>query len=315
MLSSQPHLDIFNGQAPDCVHGWSGAVPTPRRRVISASKRTDIPAFYLEWMVDRCRAGWVDVPNPYRRNDRNPLLRCTHVSLLPEHVAAIVWWSKDYSKYLQRSHEFERYRVQFFHFTVNSRRPDLAWLEPDVPPLDAVIEQMRGLAALPSGPEMVAWRYDPICFWDERDRPFSSWDPEFFQMMCRESSAIGIRRCFVSIADLYSKVVDRIRRIYPARRLRKPEDDELISMAKEMADIAGDYGVDLYTCCEPRLLSYPGFTKGACIDGLVLGGSSTAATDRRAKGREECGCTVHTDIGDYVTQECRFSCVYCYANP
>src|SRR5687768_17281765 len=75
-----------------CPHLESGKVPAVRRRVISASKRTDIPAFYLSWFLGRVEAGWVDVPNPMFRYASDPLKRLSHVSLRPEHVQAIVWW-------------------------------------------------------------------------------------------------------------------------------------------------------------------------------------------------------------------------------
>ncbi len=71
----------------------------------------------------------------------------------------------------------------------------------------------------------------------------------------------------------------------------------------------------MFACTEAVLASQAGFLRGACIDGRLLGASTAAATDRKMRGREECGCTLHTDIGDYLTQECGYSCVYCYANP
>ena len=33
--------------------------------VISVSRRTDIPAFYTEWFLNRIKAGYVDVINPF----------------------------------------------------------------------------------------------------------------------------------------------------------------------------------------------------------------------------------------------------------
>src|SRR3954471_10902643 len=82
-----------------CPHLEAGKLPAARRRVISASKRTDIPAFYLRWFLDRVADGWVDVPNPMFRYASDPLKRLSHVSLRSEHVQAIVWWSKNYAVY------------------------------------------------------------------------------------------------------------------------------------------------------------------------------------------------------------------------
>ncbi|MBI3977110.1 MAG: DUF1848 family protein [Chloroflexi bacterium] len=300
---------------PDCPHGRANRLPAPRSRVISASKRTDIPAFYLRWLIERCQTGWVDVPNPLFRHASDPLKRLTHVSLRPEHVVAIVWWSKNYAVYERLHAAFARYPVQYFQFTVTSRRPDLRWLEPDVPPLDEAIRQMRFLAGLPGGPGMVAWRYDPICFWAEGGKPRSSWDAEGFERMCGALTAIGVRCCFTSLADRYVKFEQRVKRYCPGVALRNPDEDEIATIAAEMATIATANGMALLTCSEPVLARHAGFAKGACIDGALLGASRAAATDRKMPGREECGCTLHTDIGDYESQPCGYACLYCYQLP
>ncbi|MBI2941199.1 MAG: DUF1848 family protein [Chloroflexi bacterium] len=307
--------DSASVRTPDCIHAQIGRLRAPRPRVISASKRTDIPAFYLPWLIKRCREGWVDVPNPVYRYASDPCLRLTHVSLEPRHVQAIVWWSKNYAHYVDRYAEFAQYRTQYFHFTINSRREDLIWLEPHVPPLEKVFAQVESLARLRGEPRMIAWRYDPICFWTECGKRRSSWDPDFFDHVCRQLTRMEVRICFTSVADRYAKFEQRINRMFPHIALRDPDGPELEAIAGRMVEIATTHGMELLSCTEPGLASRPGFQKGSCIDGPLLGGRSGEATDRKMKGRTECGCTVHTDIGDYVTQECRYSCVYCYANP
>jgi hypothetical protein len=104
-------------------------------------------------------------------------------------------------------------------------------------------------------------------------------------------------------------------RSFPGRSLRNPSTAELAAIAAEMARIADMFELRLFSCTEADLAACDGFSKGACIDGTLLGGSRAAATETKMRGREECGCTLHTDIGDYVTQECGYACVYCYANP
>lgn len=318
--STQLPLPLLLGSASeeiaaDCSHAQAGKIPAPRPRVISASKRTDIPAFYLTWLLKRVEAGWVDVPNPMFRYAGDPLQRLTHVSLRPEYVLAVVWWSKNYGVY-ERFHEaFARYPVQHFHFTINPRREDLAWIEPDVPPLEEALRQVRFLTGLPGGPDMVSWRYDPLLFWRERGVARTSWDPEFFEHVCRELSALGVGRCFTSLVDRYAKFEQRIKRFFPHISLRDPTEDEVAAISQQMTDVARAYGMQLLACTEAPLARREGFAKGACIDGRPLGGPTSPATDRRMRGREDCGCTVHVDIGDYVTQECGYACVYCYANP
>ena len=308
---------IFADPAIDCPHAQAGRLPAPRPRVISASKRTDIPAFYLPWFLQRCAAGWVDVPNPRFRHAADPLKRLSHVSLQPEHVLALVWWSKNYRIYERFAEKFAPYPVQFFHFTINPRRADLAWVEPDVPPLEEALRQMRFLATLPGGPDVVAWRYDPLLFWAEDGDEKSTWDPSFFEHMCRELSQIGIRRCITSLADPYRKFQQRLKRLYPEKQLREASTDEVAEITRSMAEIGQIYRIRIEACSEARLAARPGVERARCIDGACLSpqASRAAATDTKMPGREECGCTLHTDVGDYEEHECGYACIYCYANP
>ena len=317
-MDSAPAL-LDPAAQPECPHGRLGRVPVARRRVISASKRTDIPAFYLKWLIGRCREGWVDVPNPLFRRAADPLQRLTHVSLRPDDVAAIVWWSKNYAVYTRLHAAFADYPAQYFHLTITSRRPDLAWLEPEVPPEAAMLQQVEFLARL-HGPQALAWRYDPLVFWEEQGELRSSWDAEFFERMARALGAIGVPVVFTSVADRYRKFERRLQRYWPGRRLRDPEPAELAAIVAHMRAVAEQCGLRLAGCAEPMLAAC-GVAPGRCIDALLLaeqaGGrvSTGPATDTKMKGRETCGCTVHTDIGDYVTQECGYACAYCYANP
>jgi len=306
-----------NDSAIDCPHSRAGRLPSPRPKIISASKRTDIPAFHLLWFLKCCQAGWVDVPNPMFRFASDSLKRLTHVSLKPEHVLAIVWWSKNYAIYERFYQRFSDYRAQYFHFTINPRREEFAWIEPDVPPLEEVIRQVRFLASLPGGPDLVSWRYDPLCFWTEDGDDRSTWDPVFFEHICRELSHIGVTRCVTSIADHYAKFQQRMKRFYPEKHLRKPNPSEIDEITQAMAAIAQAFNITLQACTEASLAEHGEFERARCIDGARLSPQAPkgAATDTKMKGREECGCSLHTDIGDYVAHECGYSCIYCYANP
>lgn len=300
----------------DCPHAAAGRIPPARPRVISASKRTDIPAFHLLWFLKRCQAGWVDVPNPMFRYAADPFKRLSHVSLRPEHVLAIVWWSKNYAIYERFHQRFAAYPVQYFQFTINPRRSDLAWIEPDVPPLEEALRQVRFLAKL-HGPDFISWRYDPLCFWTEDGENRSTWDPDFFDRTCREMSGIGVTRCVTSLADRYAKFERRMRRFFPEKHLRGPAPDELDEITQCMVEIGAAHKIRVEACTEKELVKPNGIGKARCIDAACLSPRAPkgAATDTKMKGREECGCSLHTDVGDYQEHECGYSCVYCYANP
>ena len=313
---------------PDCPHAQAGRIPKRGKMIISASKRTDIPAFYLSWLIKRIEAGWVDVPNPMYRNASDPLKALTHVSLLPKDVLAIVWWSKNYGVYERFHKRFEAYENQYFHFTINPRRPDLAFIEPDVPPVEDALRQVKFLASLPGGPDMIAWRYDPLVFWNDRTtgEALSTWDAEFFTFMCQQLSRYGVRKCFTSFADHFLKFRQRVRDFFPNIELRVQTNQEVRDIVGEMHQIASKYGMYVFPCTENTMAAYgesdgadPGFmrSEGACIDGRLFSARHKlhTASDSQMKGREDCACSKHLDIGDYVTQECGYGCMYCYANP
>ncbi|GIW04905.1 MAG: hypothetical protein KatS3mg059_1525 [Thermomicrobiales bacterium] len=285
-------------------------------RVISASKRTDIPAFHLPWLVERVKEGWVSVRNPFFYRASDPERYAIRVSLRPEDVAGIVWWSKNYGVYLRpRFYRcFEIYERQHFQFTINPRGERYTWLEPDVPDLDEALRQVRELAQR-RGPSAISWRYDPLVFWNDGVCDHSTWDPEFFSRMCDELGAAGVTVCITSIVDPYKKFLLRLGRLYPHISLREPSENELDAIVGEMMEIAQQHGIAVQACSEPLLERYADLRPAHCINGALFGATTAAATDQRMKGRETCGCTRHTDIGDYERQECGYACLYCYANP
>jgi len=295
---------------------WSSERSRQAPRVISASKRTDIPAFHLPWLVERVKDGWVSVRNPFFYRSSDSERYAIRVSLHPEDVAGIVWWSKNYGVYLRPRfyHCFAIYERQHFQFTINPRGERYAWLEPDVPELDEALHQVRDLAHR-RGASAISWRYDPLVFWHDGVSCQSTWDPEFFARMCEELGAIGVTTCITSVVDPYKKFLLRLGRLYPHITLRDPSGDELDTIAGAMLEIARQHGIAVHACSEPLLKRYAGLQPAKCIDGALFGATTAAATDQRMKGRETCGCTRHTDIGDYERQECGYACLYCYANP
>ncbi|MBW1842194.1 MAG: DUF1848 family protein, partial [Deltaproteobacteria bacterium] len=97
------------------------------KRVISASRRTDIPAFYMSWFMQRIQEGFFEVKNPYNH-------KITVVPAAPEEVHTIVFWSKNFGPFIQGKYgqtlAAMGYNL-FFNFTINS---DDSLLEPQVPP-------------------------------------------------------------------------------------------------------------------------------------------------------------------------------------
>jgi hypothetical protein len=272
------------------------------KQVISASRRTDIPAFYLKWFMEKIRQGYVEVPNPFNRK------QIRQVSLLPSETAWIVLWSRNYSTFLQNYKFFDFYRL-FFHFTIN---PPQSLLEPDmISPLKA-LKQLEKLVAI-YGPEVIIWRYDPLVFFIHQGKEESNHQPAVFRRYLQEIGRLGIQKCYTSFAFLYPKVVQRAGQLPPIEFLDLDQDRK-IQILQEMVDLASLYGVQIYSCANDSLLKRSGMKKAHCIDGQLLNRLGTEpVSERPAPTRPDCGCTVSIDIGDYLKTACQYHCRYCYA--
>lgn len=157
--------------------------------IISASRRTDIPAFYAKWMVNRLRDGQVLVPYP---RDAGKLGR---VRLTPENVDAITFWTKNPAPMLEHLRAIDDMGFKYyFSFTVTGYGPDV---ERHLPPKDEVVDTFLRLSER-LGPKRVDWRFDPIVV---SARYPVDWHLDAFGAMCqgavhraREEAAVGTGR-------------------------------------------------------------------------------------------------------------------------
>ncbi len=272
------------------------------RQVISASRRTDIPAFYLKWFMKHIEAGFVDVPNPLNRR------QVKRVLLTPREVAWIVFWSRNYSTFL-KNYTFFDYFDLFFHFTIN---PAHSILEPDMISPTEALAQLEQLVKI-YGSEAVIWRYDPLVYFSRDADIETNHDIQTFRRMVRTVSLLGMRRCYISMVHLYPKVLKRARAIQNFQYLEL-EQRKKLDILQEMADLASLYGVQVYSCSNDALLGVEGLRKGQCINGALLNRlGSHRVSERQAPTRPDCGCTAAVDIGDYVETACKYHCLYCYA--
>ena len=264
--------------------------------VISVSRRTDIPAFYPDWLVNRLKAGMVFVRHPF-------VNKLSRVSLRPEDVSAMVFWSKNYSPLLSRLGAIEKTtRNLFFHFTITANR-ELEFHTPDY--RDAIRDYIY-LAGHYS-PEQVVWRFDPIALTDRLS--FELHEERFVR--CAELLKAHARKCIISFVHPYKKVLLNLKKYTDHRLIDLAEENKRV-YAKRLAERAETYGIRLYACCNDYLVSDK-IQKASCIDGRSLSELFKTQIDTRPAGtRKECACTKSVDIGAYDT--CAHGCVYCYAN-
>lgn len=269
------------------------------KQVISASRRTDMPAWYLDRLIGFTRQGYAEVANPYSG-------KTSKVDLAPEHVHTLVLWSKNFGPFLREKDIFNVYSL-YFLFTIN----DLPGYEPSMQPLPERIRQLCELAAS-YGPERIAWRFDPVIC---TTNGFVS-TVESYRAIGSQVAKAGVKRSIFSFLDLYGKVKRRNERI--KLNLVDPSDHVRVRFAGELARAAGNLGLELESCSE-ELSPIDGIKPSACIDGRLLsllsGSSIPASVEKDPGQRPACNCTVSRDIGSYQDMPCPSGCVYCYANP
>ncbi len=291
--------------------------------IISASRSTDIPAFYADWLMNRLRAGYAKWTNPFNQQPQ-------YVSF--ERARVLVFWSKSPAPLVPYLAEIDRRGLAYyFQFSLNDYEREK--LEPAVPPLAKRIETFRNLAER-VGRERVIWRFDPLILANDLtvrgllDR---------IERIGNQLAACAERLVF-SFADVdpYRKVRSNLART--GVRFREFAPDEVAQMAEGIASLCKGWDIRAFTCAERADLEKHGIGRNKCVDddlilkitsndpdlrrllgrpdavqGSLLSVPSSPIKSIKDKGqREECGCAISKDIGQYNT--CPHLCVYCYAN-
>lgn len=262
--------------------------------ILSASRRTDIPAWYGAWFLNRLREGLALVPNPYAEN----LHMLRKIPLSPDVVDCIVFWSKNPRPFLDFLPEIQQLGYPFyFQFTLN---PYEAAIEQNLPALDERIDTFHRLSAI-IGPERIVWRYDPVII--DEAHPLN-WHGEQFERLCALLHA-DTCRCVFSFFDRYAKDQSGFREV---------EEATMRAVARSFSSTAARYDLPLSTCSEAVDLTPYRITHAACIDSeqirRILGRPVHAKKDPNQ--RPFCGCMESMDIGSY--HSCINGCIYCYAN-
>lgn len=257
--------------------------------IISASRRTDIPALYPEWFINRLRDGKVLIPNPYNRK------KVTRIRLTPDTVDCIVFWTKNPEPMLPYLKEMENMGYRYcFQMTVTDYEKDI---EPGVPDFAYTMATFL-LLSEKIGKENIDWRFDPIFL---NEKYTIDYHTEKFELMC-EWLHDATERCIISYIDSYKGCP------YP-----EIQEKEMEEIGKIFSEIAASYNLPLYSCAEKIDLEKYGIRHGACIDKERIHNLTGYKLDLKkdAGQRKECRCVESIDIGMYDT--CTHGCTYCYA--
>lgn len=269
-------------------------------KLISASRRTDIPAFYSKWFLNRIDAGHCQWVNPFGG-------QVYEVSLRPEDCLGIVFWTRYPAPLLPHLAELKRRGYAFyFHCTINGYGRTLETRNPDT---DTAIQAFRALSGAIS-PALALWRYDPIVFSDRT--------PPEYHVRRFESLASRLEgyteRCYFSFLDNYGKTRRNLQAAERSYGIRfyEPGAEAKLALVRDLQQIAAAHGIALCACCEDAVLMEEGVRKAHCVDLELLRRIRPGLPALKPKPtRAECGCVESVDIGAYDT--CRFGCIYCYA--
>lgn len=259
--------------------------------ILFASGRTDIPAFYSNWFINRVKAGFVDVRNPFNQK----LVSRIYFS----DVDLIMFCSKNP---LPMINKLDILKVPvLFHVTITPYSKDV---EPNIPDKRLIIEGVKKLS-LVLGIDNVVVRYDPIFLSDKYNVDYHI---KAFDKLCKNLNGY-VNKIIVSFMDEYKNVRSN-KNILKYRAFTR-EDYKKIGEA--FSKSAMDNGMSVQTCFEDEDLTQYGFVKGECLShelAYILTGKKFKSSNLRKE--KKCECVQMVDIGDY--NSCMHMCKYCYAN-
>lgn len=264
--------------------------------IISASRRTDIPAFYAEWFFKRIHQRTVLVRNPMNFH------HISQVDLSPDVVDGIVFWTKNPAPMLPRLDELRAY-TYYFQFTLNAYGKDV---EPHVPSKNEIVIPAFQKLSQRIGKDKVIWRYDPILLNADYSMTYHL---RYFQSLAAKLSGYT-EKCTISFLNMYKKTERNLRPL----AVFAPTADQKTELMQRLAETAKQFGIVCDTCAEEMDFGQWGIGRARCIDNERLGrlGGYTLFVAKDKNQRPDCGCAASIDIGAYNT--CEHGCRYCYAN-
>lgn len=251
--------------------------------ILSISRRTDIPAFYMDWFLNRQNEGYLLTRNPMNRK------QVSKVNF--SDVSCYVFWTKDPRNLVKY---FDKINKPFMaQITIT---PYLNDIEKSVNQKQKIINSVVELSER-IGSERLIWRYDPILF---NDRYTVEFHLKYFEELCKRLDGC-ISTCVISFLEIYKKIGHIRSRFY------EPNNVEKDSFVESLLEIANKYNITLKSCG-----SYEGIEKNSCIDVSILKQMGITGYRKDKYQRDQCNCIESVDVGSYNT--CPHHCMYCYAN-
>lgn len=265
--------------------------------IISASRRTDLPAFYSQWFMNRLRENFVYVQNPFNTK------QISKIVLTPEQVDCIVFWTKNAEKLMPYLPEIDDMGYKYyFQFTITSYDSSI---ERSVPKKSIIIDTFKRLSDQ-IGRDKVIWRYDPILLTNKVDLAYHIKWYEYLATQLKDHT----EKCVFSFIDMYKKCEKNLKNTQIT--LLSENDKEYL--VRNLAEIANTCSIKLESCAQKENFAQYDVHHGKCIDDHLIADitNKELVLSKDKNQREQCGCVSSVDIGAYNT--CKNFCRYCYAN-
>jgi len=274
--------------------------------IVSASRRTDLIAFYPKYFSNILKKRKVKVQGPFGHR--------YSVNLSPSGVHTIVLWSKNFENFINNRFELKdllmSYSQIYLHFTITGLGG--AEMEPIIPKPQKALEQLKELVKI-VGTERIAIRFDPIIFYKYEGKLKTNYD--FFPILIKEISKHGLKKLIFSFVQYYPTVIKRFKKV--GIEYIDPSKEKKLKLASDMAKEIRETDIKLYACSQEFLTKIEGIEKSKCIDAEYLSNIHPLGWKIKYKKdrgqRKECGCSESKDIGNYG-MSCPIPCLYCYAN-
>jgi len=263
--------------------------------ILSVSRRTDIPAFYMDWFMNRLKEGYVLVRNPMNHK------QVSRIFLNTKDVECIVFWTKNPKELIRFNKALSAYPY-YVQITLTSYQKDI---ETYVAPKKEILHSFVQLSKI-IGAKKCIWRYDPIFISDKYKEQYHY---TYFEKIAKQLFGYT-NRCVISFVDNYAKINRSMKKI----GMKTLSKADMKRIAKQLSEIARRYQIELESCSEIIELSEVHIKHGKCIDDRIISDilGIKAHIPKAIGQRKNCGCVKSIDIGMYNT--CPHSCLYCYAN-
>lgn len=259
--------------------------------ILNISGRTDIAAFYSDWLMNRLNDGFFDVRNPF-----NPKLVSR---IMMDDVDLLFFCTKNPIPILDKMKDINK--KVYFHITLTPYKKDI---EPNVPNKKDIIEAIKELSNT-IGKDNIVIRYDPILI---NDKYTLDYHIKAFDKLCNLLDGY-INKILISFIDDYKNV----RNNYKSLNYKKLNEFDYKTIGINFSKSAKKHNILVHTCAEENNLVEYGFIKDECMS-KELAFKLTGKIYKKWNARKNvpCNCIEMVDIGVY--NSCKHFCKYCYAN-